>query len=408
MPVYQYIGIRSDRQTVKGIVDADNVRAARLKIREGNVFPTDVREARCADGDSKGKARWDGRHWGARIPPLAVASFTRQLGGLLKAGVPLTEALEVLIEETDRLPLRRLLADVREQVREGMPFSAALQRHTAFPPVYLHMVRAGEESGTLNDILLQLSNLLEAQLSLKQKALDAALYPILMIIVSGMTLFFLMSFVIPRITAVFTDFRQALPWPTVMLTNVSHYFASYWWLLGGGVVVAAVAIRRYITTASGRVQADRLALRLPVIGQLVRKTAIARLTGAVATMIGSGVHLLDALEIGKRVMNNLVLEEAIESARRDIREGESIAAPLRRSGEIPPLVTHMIAVGEKSGELEGMLAQVSLIYAREVERLIARATSLLEPVMILGMGLIVFFVVMAVLLPIFEMSQIAR
>jgi general secretion pathway protein F len=255
---------------------------------------------------------------------------------------------------------------------------------------------------------LQLADFLEAQIALKQKVTDAALYPMLMVAVSVATLFFLMSFVIPRITAVFADLRQALPWPTVLLTQVSHYFATYWWLFGGIVMVAVVMIRRALGTAAGRLQADRIALKLPLIGEVVRKIALARLTGTVATMLGSGVHLIDALEIGKRVMDNAVLEAAIESARRDIREGESIAAPLRRSGEIPSLVTHMIAVGEKSGELKAMLAQVSDIYTREVERLIARTTSLLEPVMILAMGLIVFFIVMAVLLPIFEMSQIAR
>jgi general secretion pathway protein F len=277
-----------------------------------------------------------------------------------------------------------------------------------FSPIYIHMVRAGEASGALDQILFRLAEFLEKQLALKNKVTNATLYPALMLAVGVGVLFFLMTFVVPKITAVFASMKQALPWPTVALMAVSRFFADYWMVLAGLAVGAALAARRIVRTDGGRMMADRLILRLPLIGDVARMVAISRLTSTMATMLASGVQLLEAMDVSKRVMNNRVLEETVEAARQNIREGETIADPLKRSGEVPALVTHMIAVGERSGEMEEMLRRVSQIYDGEVERVITRLTSLLEPVMILVMGVIVFFIVVAILLPIFEMGQMVR
>ncbi|MBY0246607.1 MAG: type II secretion system inner membrane protein GspF [Nitrospiraceae bacterium] len=412
MPVYQYRGYRNDGGSAAGIVDAENVKVARLKLRKEGVFPTDVVEqgqpsARQQEGGRTRTTHRTGRS--ATLSAHDLALLTRQFATLLVAGLPLVEALGVLVEQAEKKPTKALLAEIREEVRGGKALSVVLETYGKdFSPIYVHMVRAGEASGALDQILFRLAEFLEKQLALKAKVTNATLYPALMLFVGISVLFFLMAFVVPKITAVFTSMKQALPWPTVVLMSISQFFADYWLLLVSFAVACIFFIRRFIHTEKGRMLADRVTLRLPLIGDVARMVSISRLTGTLATMLASGVQLLDALDVSKRVMNNRVLEETVEGARQNIREGETIADPLKRSGEFPALVTHMIAVGERSGDMEEMLRRVSQIYDGEVERVITRLTSLLEPVMILVMGIIVFFIVVAILLPIFEMGQMVR
>lgn len=412
MPVYQYRGYRNDGGAATGIVDAENVRVARLKLRKEGVFPTDVVEqgqpsARHQEGTRTRPAGARGRSVTLNANDLAL--MTRQLATLLVAGLPLVEALGVLVDQAEKKPIKALFADIREQIRGGKALSAVLETYGKdFSPIYVHMVRAGEASGALDQILFRLTEFLEKQLALKNKVTNATLYPALMLFVGLSVLFFLMTFVVPKITAVFASMKQALPWPTVALMSVSRLFADYWMLVVGLLAAGIFLIRRFVRTDRGRMVADRVILRLPLIGDVARMVAVSRLTSTLATMLASGVQLLDALDVSKRVMNNRVLEETVEGARQNIREGETIADPLKRSGEFPALVTHMIAVGERSGEMEDMLRRVSQIYDGEVERVITRLTSLMEPVMILAMGVMVFFIVVAILLPIFEMGQMVR
>jgi len=412
MPVYQYRGYRNDGGAATGIVDAENVRVARLKLRKEGVFPTDVieqgqRSLRSPEG-SRVRATYAIRG-SAVLTPHDLALMTRQFATLLVAGLPLVDSLGVLVDQAEKKSIKGLLAEIREQIRGGQALSAALETYPKdFSPIYVHMVRAGEASGALDQILFRLAEFLEKQLALKHKVTNAILYPALMLVVGVSVLFFLMTFVVPKITAVFASMKQALPWPTVVLMSVSQFFADYWTLIIGLAVAGLFLARRFVRTDRGRIAADRLILRLPLIGDVARMVSISRLAGTLATMLASGVQLLDALDVSKRVMNNRVLEEAVERARQNIREGETIADPLKRSGEFPALVTHMIAVGERSGEMEEMLRRVSQIYDGEVERVITRLTSLLEPIMILVMGVIVFFIVVAILLPIFEMGQMVR
>lgn len=270
------------------------------------------------------------------------------------------------------------------------------------------MIRAGEASGSLEPILVRLSDFLDNQLKLKHKVTNAILYPALMLMVGTAILFFLMIFVVPKITAVFADLHQALPWPTVVLIGASDFLARYWIMLPVGGLFLVVAFRRAMATPAGRLRADGLLLTMPLVGTVARMVSISRLASTLATMLASGVQLLHALDVAKRVMNNSVLEQVVGEARENIREGESIAVPLKRSGMFPPLVTHLIGVGEKSGELEEMLRRIAQIYDSDVDRVLSRLTSLMEPIMILLMGSVVFFIVMAILLPIFEMSQIVK
>ncbi|MBD0316694.1 MAG: type II secretion system inner membrane protein GspF [Nitrospiraceae bacterium] len=411
MPVYQYRGYRNDGGAATGIVDAENPKVARLKLRKEGVFPTDVVEQGHISAQ-RPEGRTTPSHTIGRSTALSandLALMTRQFATLLVAGLPLVEALSVLVDQAEKKPVKGLFADIREQIRGGKSLSAVLEMHEKdFSPIYVHMVRAGEASGALDQILFRLAEFLEKQLALKNKVTNAILYPALMLIVGVSVLFFLMTFVVPKITAVFVSMKQALPWPTVALMSVSGFFADYWMVVVALVIGGGFLMRRFVRTETGRILADRLILRLPLIGDVARMVSISRLTSTLATMLSSGVQLLDALDVSKRVMNNRVLEATVEGARQNIREGETIADPLKRSGEFPALVTHMIAVGERSGEMEEMLRRVSQIYDGEVERVITRLTSLLEPIMILLMGVVVFFIVVAILLPIFEMGQMVR
>ena len=407
MPVYQYKGLRVDGQGTTGVIDAESLRGARHKLRQGGVYPTDVSEQRQSDEANRGLTR--SARAGAALSAQERAILTRQLATLLTAGLPLIDALAVLVEQTEKKSVQSLLAQVREQIREGKALSRALESFPHdFTAVYLHMVRAGEASGALEPILVRLAEFLDGQLKLRHKVTNAIIYPVLMLGVAVTILCFLMIFVVPKITAVFADLHQALPWPTLFLIGVSDFLIHNWVFLLGGIVLLFTAMRRLIATPAGRWRADRLALTIPLIGNLARMVSISRLAGTLATMLSSGVQLLEALDVAKHVMNNRVLEQAVSEAREHIREGQSIAQPLKQSGLFPPLVTHLIGVGEKSGELEDMLRRISHIYDAEVDRVMSRLTSLLEPIMILLMGSVVFFIVLAILLPIFDMSQIVK
>lgn len=411
MPVYQYRGYKADGASATGIVDAESPKVARLKLRKDGVFPTEMAEqegakaivARSGSGPVAGVGR------SPALSVTDVALMTRQMATLLVAGLPLVDALGVLMDQTEKRSVKGLLADIREAIRGGASYSAVLERYPRdFSPIYVHMVRAGESSGALDQILYRLAEFLDKQLALKNKVTNAILYPAIMLVVGTLVLFFLVTFVVPKITAVFAQSKQALPWPTVVLMEVSRFCSDYWMVLLAMALAGTWGTRRFMRTETGHVMADRWLLKLPLIGQVARMVSISRLASTLATMLSSGVQLLDALDVSKRVMNNRILEQAVEEARQNIREGETIAEPLKRSGEFPPLVTHMIAVGEKSGEMEEMLRRIGQIYDGEVDRVITRFTSLLEPVMIVVMGVIVLFIVVAILLPIFEMGQMVR
>ena len=409
MPVYQYKGYKNDGGAAAGIIDAESPKIARVKLRKVGVFPTDMVEQGSATAGSTTGPSSKAFAGVGRSPALSttdVAMMTRQLATLLVAGLPLVDAIGVMVEQTEKKAVKSLMADIREKIRGGGTYSSVLETYPReFSQIYVHMVRAGEASGALDQILFRLAEFLEKQLALKHKVTNAILYPALMMIVGVAVLFFLMTFVVPKITAVFTSMKQALPWPTVLLMSISNFLADYWAIILGGVALAVWAVRRAMKTDAGQLTADRWLLKVPLIGEVSRMVAISRLTSTLATMLASGVQLLDAMDVAKRVMNNRVLEQAVEGARQNIREGETIAEPLKRSGEFPALVTHMIAVGERSGEMEEMLRRIGNIYDGEVDRVITRFTSLLEPIMILVMGVLVFFIVVAILLPIFEMGQ---
>ena len=417
MPVYEYKGLTTEGRDVAGIVDADSARSARIKLRQSGIYPTDVVEgmgeappgSRPSDAGA-GPAPWLSRLQAVeRAGVREVSLLTRHLATLTAAKLPLMEALSAVVDQLDKGELKRIIAEVRERVKEGSSLAAALARYpSVFPEVYVNMVRAGEASGTLDAMLLRLADYLEKQVRLRNQLISALAYPAFMLAIGTLILLMLMTFIVPRITLIFEDVHQALPWPTLVLISITHFLNHYWWALLAAGIAAVIGVRRYVGTPGGRMRYDRFILGLPVIGRIQLLVSVSRFTRTLSTLLAGGVGLLSALEVVKNVVQNSVLAEAIDRARQNIGEGESLAEPLRKSGIFPPLVTHMIAVGEKSGELEPMLIRVAEAYDNEVEATVGTLTALLTPVMILAMGAIVAFIVFAILLPIFELSQAVR
>jgi len=406
MPVFEYVAIDRAGKSRKGIIDADSARAARNKLRSDGIYPTRLEETQ-ADEISERPSRLQFRIPLQRVRGADVVITTRQLATLLSAGLPLVSALSGVLEQVKRPALRKVLSQVRERVKEGMSLASALMEHPAvFPSVYTAMINAGETSGTLELVVERLADFGEQQLALQRKIRSTLAYPLLMLIVGVGVVVFLMAYVIPRVTQIFVDMKQELPLPTTILIMVSKLFQKYWPLAILAIVGCFFAARYYVKTDAGRRRYDRMLLKLPVVGSIVEKVAMARITRTLGTLLHNGVPLLSAMEIVRSLVSNVVLRQALEEARQEISEGASITAPLARGGVFPSSVIQMISVGEQSGNLEGMLFKVAETFDSEVENSVTTFTSLLGPFMILFLAFFVGFVVLAVLLPIFEMSNL--
>ncbi len=405
MPLYAYRGLDAGGRAVGGVVDAESPRGARIKLRKTGVFPTDLNEERRAAGPTVAVLA----RRAERIPAAELAAITRQFSTLVAAGLPLVEALGALAEQAERPALSRVLSQVRQEVTEGASLAEALGRHPRlFASLYVNMVRAGEASGALHVVLARLADYTENQARLLGKVRSALTYPAIMLLLSATILFFLLSYVVPKVTRIFQETHQQLPLPTRFLLGLSDFVAQWWWLLLLLIAGSAVGISRWAKTPAGRDRVDRLTLKVPYFGRLAQKLAVARFARTLATLLASGIGLLPALDIVKSIVDNTVLTRAIERARDAIREGQSIAPPLRESGLFPPLVVHMVAVGERSGQLEEMLGKAADAYDDEVENAVVALTTILEPIIIVFMGGVVLFIVLAILLPIFELNRIVK
>jgi len=405
MAVYEYKALNKKGKTVTGVIDADSSLEARAKLREAEVFPTDLYETTSAP-EKKSSANIV---LFARIRPIEISVMIRQISTLLNAGIPLVETLSAVIEQIDNKGLQKIMSQVRESVREGMSFADALSRHPrVFSSLMVNMIRSGESSGSLEIVLLRLADFLEQQVELKRKIGSALIYPTVTISIALVVLLFILVYVVPSVTQIFADMKQALPLPTAILIAVSRFTQAYWWFFLLLIVAAFSGIKAYTRTGQGRIRFDRIKLKLPLFGSLVRKIAITRFSRTLGTLLKNGVPLLNALDIVKNVVGNKILEQTIEEARAHIGEGSTIHDPLKRSGVFPPIVIHMIFVGEKSGTLEEMLNKVADTTDNEINSTISTLTSLLEPIMIVGLALVVGFIVLSILLPIFEINQLIR
>jgi general secretion pathway protein F len=408
MPVYTYSALDARGKESKGVVNADSARAARVKLRQSGLFTRDLQETAEAESPDRSR-RLEWLQAVRRVRPQDVTVMTRQLATLLSANLTIVDALTALIEQTENRTLQRTLIQIRERVLEGVSLATALGQHRrVFAPLFVNMVRAGEASGALPLVMLRLADFSERQLDTRKKITAKMYYPMFMIAVGALILFALLTYVVPTVTTLFTNMRRTLPWPTVVLISVSNFLQSYWWALALGLVGLLVGVQQYGRTERGERRFDTWKIRAPMIGKLALKVAMSRFTRTLGILLHSGIPLLDALDIARAVVNNSVLDSAISTARDAIREGADIASPLKASGYFPPLVSHMISIGEKSGQLEDMLMRISESYDKEVETSIEGLTSLVEPVIIVVMAIVVFGIMLAVLLPIFELNTMVR
>ncbi len=408
MAVYEFRGIQiASGKPVKGYRDADNAKALRALLRREGVLLTVANEE--SEKKAAQKKKLDLFAFFKRPSTSDVAVMTRQLATLVRAGVPLVESIGALTEQVENEQLKRVLTTVRESLNEGTSFNKSLEQHPKiFPPLYVNMIAAGEASGTLESVLERLADFMENQARLKGKVLGAIAYPALMFVFGGLLVGLLMVVVVPKVTSVFDSLGQALPWYTSLLILVSEIVSGYWWLLLGLLAGGIWWFRRWKKTPAGRLRWDTIRIKMPIFGKLNLLVSVARFSRTLATLLASGVQLLQAMEIGRYVLENARLEAVVADAIGSIRAGESIAEPLKKSGWFPPMVTHMIAVGEKTGQLESMLENVSKSYEADVDTRVQALTSLLEPMMIIVMGGMVGFIAMAILMPLIQMNNLVE
>ncbi len=412
MPVFEYRGLSVAGKQVTGLLEAESSKSLRAQLRKMDVFLTDVlgqSEARTGRKTAADRQVQFGRMLRGRVTTEDVAVITRQLSTLLHAGVTLVESLAALVDQTEKERLKRVLSDVKQRVNEGSSLADALGQHPRiFGNLYVNMVRAGEASGALDAVLARLADFTEGQAKLKQKLIGTLIYPAIMTVIGGGILVMLMTVVVPKVTRIFETMRATLPWTTRLLIFTSGVLSSWWWLIIPLVVGGCVAGVAWTRSPRGRPLFDAWVLKLPVAGSLLRMLLVSRFSRTLATLLKAGVPMLTAMDITKNVVTNTVLAGVVEMARDAIREGESIAGPLKRSGQFPPLVHHMVAVGERTGQLEEMLLNVADSYETQVNVRLGALTALLEPLIIVAMGAIIAFVAFSILMPILELNTTIR
>lgn len=412
MPVFEYKGLDGSGSAVAGIVDADNAKVARARLRKQGMFPTEIREQ--SDKGTRGSGlnvEIDVSKYFQRVTVRDVSTVTSQLATLVGAHIPMGEALAALVDQAEKEKVKVILSKVKERVNEGAPLADAMADHpSVFDDLFVQMVRAGERSGALDEVLRRLAKFSEGQVKLQGQIVAAMAYPILMMCIGVLILMGLFIGVIPKIRGLFESMggEASLPLITRAVFFFGDLLVGWWWLAPLIIFGVVFSFRRWTSNPKGVEQWDRFRLKVPVFGRLVRLIAVSRFCRTLATLLVSGVPIIAALNIVERVAGNVIVAKAIATAAVNITEGQSIAAPLKASGEFPPLVTHMIAIGERTGELERMLTMVADSYEEQVESAITAMTSLLAPVMILIMGGGVFLVALGLLLPMANLSQMIK
>lgn len=403
MPIFSYKGMDRSGKEIKNTINIESIVSAKAKIKSMGIMLIDIKEQK-AQGTSGGS---NFLRMGGSVGVEDLAMMTRQLATLIKAKIQIVEALAALVDQVENVTLRLVLADLRQKVNEGASLAKALADHPkVFNSVYINMVEAGEASGNLEIVLLRLADFAEAQVKLRNKIKGAMTYPVIMGIFGFGMMNVIFIFVIPKMAKIFTSSRRELPMITKICIWISEFLQGYWWLLIASIIGGLFLFSKYIATPRGQSQWHALQLRLPIIGMLVKMINVSRFCSTLATLLNSGVPILTALTIVKNLIPNVHMKDAIEKARISVSEGATLTAPLVQCGHFPPLVTHMIRLGERSGELEPMLKIISENYEDQVESKIGGLTSILEPIMMIGLGGAVGFIVFAVVIPMMDLNKI--
>ena len=424
MPIFQYKAYGSGGATKTGVIDADTPRAARQLLRRKNILVSELRQmgSKGQRGRRKpaGKGGRPRRSFLDRVQRMrtsssgprgrnleVVAGITRQMGTLLAAGIPMAETLNAIIDQAESRNVETMFREIREQITQGVSLGDALADYPSlFSELYVNMVKAGEATGQVDTVLSRLADFMQSQRALQRKVLTAMTYPVLMVLIGVVVVGILMAVVVPKITSMLSDIGQTMPTPTRILISISHVFQYYWWVIFLCVAAISYAIERIYKTKRGRLFIDRNLLKLPVLGELLRKSAVTRFTRTLATLLSSGVPAVRALEITAKVVGNRVVADATEHIKTRIMEGTDIATPLKQTGAFPSVVGYMVAVGEQSGELETMLDRIADAYDEEIEVVTERVTTILEPMMIVTLAVVVGFIVWAIVLPILQVGSV--
>lgn len=401
MATFAYVGRTRSGSVKKGELSAKSKDEAVDQLRKQSVVVTSLEE-------KSGKGGFT-ISLGSGLKDKDLVVFTRQFGTMINAGLPLVQCLEILSTQSENKVLRETVTEVKGQVEGGSTFSDALHKHPkVFDDLYVNMVHAGEVGGLLDTILTRLAKHIEKAMKLKGQIKSAMIYPSAILGVAGIVITVLMIWVIPIFEKMFKEMsggKMGLPGPTQLVIDISNAFQSYWYILLGIVIGCVVAMKKYYKTPAGKMAIDKLLLKTPIFGDLIRKASVAKFTRTLGTLLSSGVPLLDGLTICAKTSGNKVIEEALVNARVSISGGKTIADPLTQSQVFPKMVTHMIAVGESTGALDAMLGKIADFYEDEVDQAVASLTSLLEPVMMVFLGIIIGFIVIAMYLPIFQMAS---
>lgn len=407
MPVYTYRGIDLKGKTKKGLIEADNIRTAKEKLRSMDIYILDIKETSETTRDIFSRIKKI--RLLKKITGEEILNFTTQLSSLLKSGIPLYEALSAILEQTGDVKFKSVVSSLKDSINEGSSLADALEKHRdVFSELYINMIRAGESSGALEIVLERLADYMESQSNVRRKVLTAMIYPAMITTVMLIVIWVLMSFVIPRISKIFEDVGQSLPIYTRILISISGFLSEWWYLTILFVGIVVYGIRRYAKTRNGKRRFDLIKLKFPIFGSLYQKLVIARFSKTLATLLKNGVPIVRALDIVKRIVNNVWIEETIDRAKEVVEGGGALHIALKESPYFPPILIRMIAIGERSGELENMLEMVAKNFEAQIEVATNALTSILEPVLIVIMAGIVFFLIISIVMPIFQLNQLVR
>lgn len=400
MAVFAFSGKTRTGQTINGEMEAPNREAVVAQLRRQQVLATSIK-SKAKDIEIKIPG------FGGKVGEKELAIVTRQLATMIDAGLPLVQCLNILAEQQENKVFKKTLNEIRADVEAGSTFSAALKKHPkVFSTLYTNMVEAGEAGGILDTILNRLAVYIEKATTLKKRVKSAMFYPMTIVSVALVVVVFLLIYVIPTFQGLFANFGATLPLPTVIVLELSNFVRAYLLYMIGGGVGLIIGIRAYYRTAGGRKRIDGLVLHLPIVGPLIRKVAVAKFTRTLGTLVSSGVAILEGLDITARTAGNTVVEEAVQKARAAIAQGKTIAEPLKESKVFPPMVVQMIAIGEQTGALDRMLNKVADFYEEEVDIAVGTLTAMLEPLMVIFLGVVVGGVVIAMYLPIFKLITV--
>lgn len=403
MPTFHYKAYSSSGASLSGIIEAESERQAVSQLKGRGLLPREVLEEGAAAGSSP--------HFSFQrsVSTADLSLFTRRLATLMSSSVPLFEAMGSLHEQEESGKLKQVLARVRERISEGSSLSRAFATDPAvFSESYVSMVAAGEAGGALDVVLERLADFLEEQEEVRTRVTSALIYPILMVLVGGGVMIFLLTVVIPKIVVIFEDGKAALPFLTLLLIKLSHLLRDWWWVPAGMAIASVPLYRKAMQRDAVRLKRDALLLRLPLAGGMLQRLILSRFARVLGLLLSSGVPIIRALEITSEVLVNRVYRLFLRGVMEEVAQGGSLSVSLKRSPLFPPLLVHLVGVGEKGGTLEAMLLKAGVAYEREFSSRLARLMGLLEPLLVLAMGLAVGIVVAAVLLPIFEMNELIK